>query len=134
MEWIGGETHADMEPLPIDQLAARFPRIDKSYQQTVNLPPALNREELHNWCKETITKIAKRFPNETIIIVTHAAPLIALTRGLLGPEYPIRTGVCSVSKLVYNTPEGKEEGQWIVEANGGCHHLSRGEQFHWTFP
>eukprot|EP00026_Physarum_polycephalum_P015699 Phypoly_transcript_16440.p1 GENE.Phypoly_transcript_16440~~Phypoly_transcript_16440.p1 ORF type:complete len:224 (+),score=39.31 Phypoly_transcript_16440:127-798(+) len=131
MEWLGGETVSHLEPLPIDQLATMFPRIDTSYKSTVNLPPALTKEALHDWCKDTITKIADRFPDETIIIVTHAAPLIALARGLLGPESMVRTGVCSVSKVVNC---GKEkDSNWAIEVNGSTTHLSKGEQFHWTF-
>lgn len=98
--------------------------------------------------------------------MTHAAPLIALARGLLGPKDLVRTGVCSVTKLVCfpddvaiktaevdMTPKkGKDEkandmkvltaegekgeerkAKWVVEMNGYCDHLSKGEQYHWTF-
>jgi broad specificity phosphatase PhoE len=116
----------------------------------VNLPPVLSQDELHTWCHGAINKIAKRFSNETIIIITHAAPLIALARGLLGPTALVRAGVCSVTKLVYNLDgdssatqtliaanNGGENGKkerWFVEVNGSCSHLRDGEQYHWTFP
>lgn len=35
-------------------------------------------------------------------------------------------------QIVLTMPEkGKEE--WAIEVNGTCEHLSKGEQFHWTF-
>lgn len=70
--------------------------------------------------------------------MTHAAPLIALARGLVGPEVVIRTGVCSVTKLVLCPGDDvaikrERASKWVTEMNGYCDHLSRGEQFSWSF-
>ncbi len=108
-------------------------------------PPELRTQtQLHQWCQATITQLTNRFNFEDIIIVSHAAPIIALTRGLTSPKVLIRTGVCSVTKLVCDSKaeqqankdiaeKVKKDCEWVVELNGFCGHLSNGEQYHWTF-
>jgi len=98
MEWT---SERSMPTLPIADLATRFPRIDAEYASTF---PEFNdpetTDQLLERCKNAILQIVNRFKNYNIIIVTHAAPLVALSRGLLGdPGLLVRTGTCSITKI-----------------------------------
>jgi len=96
--------HEPPDPLPIHELAAMFPHVDPSHVSTVPLPAEKRTmETMHDWYRHSITQVAARFPTDTLILVTHAAPLIALARGLVGNhKLSVRTGVCSVTKLVFD--------------------------------
>lgn len=121
-----------------------FPRIDTTYNPvSPKITVAESKKFMFERCKQSIHKLVDRnLPNNhksknhekgkgSILVVTHAAPKVALVRGLLGnEEMEVRTGTCSVSKFSRN----EEKGEWEHILNGDCSHLSKGEQYHWEFP
>lgn len=135
MEW---STNQMITPLSIEELANKFPRVDVTYFSTLlTLPGPESKQKIHERCQESIQNILTRFRGSNIIIITHAAPLICLVRGLAhDPKMLVRTGTCSVTKLSSNmSSSGDNEApeDWMVEMNGYCGHLLHGEEFHWTF-
>ena len=83
--------------------------------------------------RQAVEQIAKRYTGHgkgSILIISHAAPLIGLQRGLLNdPKAVIKCGVCSLGKF-----EKNENGTWTQVMNGDCSHLSGGDQWGWEFP
>jgi broad specificity phosphatase PhoE len=82
--------------------------------------------------KQTADAIKKRYLGHgkgSVLIVSHAGPIIALSRAIVdNPHLPVRTGVCSISKFE------QIDGKWVQVLNGDCSHLTSGETNHWEFP
>ncbi|EGC31813.1 hypothetical protein DICPUDRAFT_89485 [Dictyostelium purpureum] len=127
IEWVGpNPRQVDiLNPLSNEELKKTYPRVDLSYQPTTkDIPKKETMEELHNRSRIAVEKLMEKFKNEPFIIVSHAATMIALGRGILkDDQYPIRTGVCTLSKFNFD----KDQNKW------NCEYTENGEQEHWTF-
>jgi len=119
----------NLNPLDTLTLAKMFPRVDPNYVSKFPVPKGENKKLLHERGRETMEYLSKEWSGN-ILIVTHAAPLIALTRGLLVDEKVfVKSGTCCIGKVVQN-----HQGVWIQELNGSTEHLSGGDQYGWEFP
>jgi transcription factor C subunit 7 len=69
-----------------------------------------------------LSEVEQRLPVEKharILLVSHAAPVVALARGLVGDkDLPFRPGCCSLTEIV------PKDGGWAVAVLGGGAHLS----------
>lgn len=148
-------------------LASLFPSWCGSYQSFPG-PPANGEsiEQLHDRCAGTLTHIIRhvdgKYPKDkvTIVICTHAAPLIAIGRVLTGfmpkdaTKDDFKTFTCGVS-LFERRPNGYSvdvtdnsvndgvslsnqwedgrglEGGWDCVLNGDCRHLAGGGERAW---
>ncbi|KAJ3057361.1 hypothetical protein HK097_008456 [Rhizophlyctis rosea] len=70
-----------------------------------------------------------------LLIVTHAAGMIAAVRALLGERRKdVNCGVASVAKLTRTDGEGSAVlASWIRELDGDTRHLKDGAQYNWKF-
>eukprot|EP01112_Ceratiomyxa_fruticulosa_P019401 TRINITY_DN6343_c0_g1_i3.p1 TRINITY_DN6343_c0_g1~~TRINITY_DN6343_c0_g1_i3.p1 ORF type:complete len:308 (-),score=55.25 TRINITY_DN6343_c0_g1_i3:56-859(-) len=164
MEYLG-PNHDPPIPLTPDELKTEQPilseAVDFDYVSTIPPPSSENRDLLLKRCLEGMKAIQKRFLGQTVVLVTHAAPMVAIIWGILGnTDLDVRTGTCSITKVVLKNDDqnnlsgvdlvieekSKEkvndhlvventqvkEYKWEVELNGDCKHLSKGEQYHWS--
>lgn len=121
-------------PYTATELKSKFPRVDDTYTSDFSVRLGLEDEvELHKRFHEVAKNIhAKWFSEDkgNVLVVTHAACVIALSRAMLSLEIeshkihdhylpkstgriPINSGVCSFTRLDY-----MGESQWILKDNG----------------
>lgn len=104
-----------------------FPDIDESWD-SVWYPSrnGENIEHLHDrmagFLDTFLPEVERRLPvdkHARILLVSHAAPIIALTRHISGSkDLPFRPGCCSLTEVI------PKNGGWEVVALGGGAHLS----------
>lgn len=108
------------EILPVELLAQDFPRLDLNYRSLVSVAYPETKQTAKKRAGETIKRLTTEFP-DNILIVTHGATLINMTRELVGSKSKIRSSICCLVKLV-----GQGE-QWHMELNGDTSHLTKQE-------
>eukprot|EP01133_Synstelium_polycarpum_P010248 gene10248-11950_t len=129
IEWLGHYPDEKLLPLPIEELAKSY-NIDTTYVPSTTLVPNGESEDvLRQRAKACMDYLKEKYAGESYIVVTHAATLIALACAAIDGDYPFRSGVCSLTRLVKAST-----GDWTVDFSGDVSHLSKGEQYHWTFP
>jgi len=128
LEWMG-EDH-DVQPLTIDELAQQFP-VDTSYVSSISLPQKESKQMMYQRAKYISQHLADKYLSDygQIVVVTHAALVIGMTRALVGNnDYHVRCGVCSIGKFQRN-----QDRSYVHQWNGHAEHLSCGEQWHFEF-
>ncbi|KAF9455833.1 histidine phosphatase superfamily [Collybia nuda] len=95
-------------------------------------------QEVHERCDGLLAtllpEIERRFPGKhaCILLVSHAATIIALARTLLGErEYPLRVGCCSLSEFTRQT--AAEGSRWDAQRLADGSHLVEGASREWGF-
>ena len=114
------------ELLPLEMLAQRFPRIDLNYRDRVPVCYPETLAVAKKRAGDTIKRLIEEFPGN-LLIISHGASLVNMTRKLVGDRAKIRSSLCGLIKLV-----GSGE-QWQMELNGDTSHLSQaktGISFH----
>eukprot|EP00761_Pharyngomonas_kirbyi_P014243 gb/GECH01014273.1/.p1 GENE.gb/GECH01014273.1/~~gb/GECH01014273.1/.p1 ORF type:complete len:222 (+),score=57.02 gb/GECH01014273.1/:1-666(+) len=128
-EWFGSHAPA-LEPPPLEYLAS-LAAVDLSYESRMHAPygNAETEEQLHIRAGTVLEHIVNDFLEDgNIVLVTHGATAIALSRALLNnPRLNVRTGAGSISVMEYS-------GVWDMTANGSTDHLSGGEQYNYALP
>lgn len=139
-EWYDRDREDHPSPAPVSVMKRLFPDVVKEdYEPVLRVPTSgETMEELHSRCREALGKLMAELQNEpaikTILIVTHAAPKIAIGRALTGnANEEIRTGVCSVDKFTLLDGKAGEPGDWKLEYTGETGFLKDGEEMHWSF-
>lgn len=82
-----------------------------------------------------VPEVERRMPttHSRILLVSHAAPIAALTRELLGDRnLPLNVGTCTLTD-VKRKPGAKVLGGWTAKALASGDHLSQGVQRAWGF-
>jgi len=75
--------------------------------------------------------IIENYKSGTILLVSHAAPIIAIIRGLVGDiNFHAKIGVCSISELLFNPTTNNFKPVNI----GNCSHLTSGADHAWEIP
>ena len=89
-------------------------------------------EEIHDRLDKTMQEIISCCDAEnvkSILIVTHAATLVAGVRAVLKDRsITVNCELCSLTKLV------RQNGKWRLEFNGDCSFLDNGKERSWVFP
>ncbi|KAF9453774.1 PGAM-domain-containing protein [Macrolepiota fuliginosa MF-IS2] len=129
-------------------LKSYFPEIDSDWSSTW-YPPQKGEDvsEVHDradgFLKVFVPEVERTYAgkHKRILLVSHAATVIALVRSLVGQrEMPLRIGCCSLSELVPKyLVDGEQEGRtkvvgaWEAKklADGG--HLEKGASREWGF-
>ncbi|KAF7320282.1 hypothetical protein MKEN_00812900 [Mycena kentingensis (nom. inval.)] len=109
-----------------------------AWPESLYLPPRVGEDvaELHQRAKTFldvfIPTVERAFPeHKRILLVSHAATVIVLTRALLGePDLPIRVGCCSVTEIV-RKPGGAALGGWEAKKLADGAHLPEGASREW---
>ncbi|KAJ3206856.1 hypothetical protein HDU83_003977 [Entophlyctis luteolus] len=145
-----GIPHAQPAPVPEILTALNLPAgraggcIDTDYVPVCTDIKTETIDQVHARLKSVLDAILATVPAgdagdaqpHAILIVTHAASLIAAARALVGdPRLDVVAGVCSLTKLVEVTT-ASGGSRWEVEANGDARHLDAcGGLLHvWRFP
>lgn len=83
-----------------------------------------------------VSEVRRRFPgeHERILLISHAATIIALTRELLGDrDLPLRVGCCSVTHMVKKPEVKKILPGWEPVRLADGTHLKEGASRDWGF-
>lgn len=137
-EWFKPERSSRPIPAPATKLVEWFPSVDSSYESLLAVDPnGETIEDIHVRCRKFIDVLVRHLDTSEpsiskIVLVTHAAAKLALGRALLDdPDYPIRSGVCSVDKFVRHN--SGSDLSWSIVQNGKTDFLTHGEEMHWAF-
>jgi len=143
-EWyspVAEGTGLHPRPSPASTLKSFFSEIDPSWS-SVWYPSRKGEDvdEVHDrvdgLLKLLISEVEERFQNEHthILLVSHAATCIALTRELIGDRtLALRVGCCSLTEMVRK--EGADEvlGGWEAKSLADGGHLREGASRDWGF-
>lgn len=108
-------------------------RVRRDWQPLHNHPAYSGEtiEELHARVKHVFSKLedrAREHGYRSILVVSHAATIIALGRAVMDDtSFNLRTGCCALSQFA-RSPTSKH---WECTKNGDASHLERGEERHW---
>ncbi|KAI8995587.1 histidine phosphatase superfamily [Trametes punicea] len=143
-EWYSPVTPGTgLHPRPASATALRayFPEIDDSWKSIYyTTRKGEDVPQVHDRARELmralIPCIERKFGgrHKCILLVSHAATVIALTRELIGDRsLPLRVGCCSLTELHRKPGETKTVGCWEAKrlADGG--HLKDGTSRDWGF-
>ncbi len=123
-EWLNPEwMNENPEKMPIEDLVALFPRIDRSYRSRVIAQyPEVGKTAFLRAAK-TAKKLAAEF-SEDILLVGHGASVVGATIGLVGEvaETEIKAALCCLIKVVRLDPH------WVLELKGDTSHLAQVEE------
>ncbi|KAJ3719895.1 histidine phosphatase superfamily [Lentinula raphanica] len=127
------------EPPSADILREDFPEVDANAWSSLWYPPSTG--ENVDQITDRMSRFLSRFipeaetmlspdKHQRILLVTHAAPVIALIRNLLREtESTIKPGCCSISEF---RRDPDSELEWLPKRIGDCAHVS-GEIREWGF-
>ncbi|TFK41114.1 histidine phosphatase superfamily [Crucibulum laeve] len=97
-------------------------------------------EEIHDrsdgFLRAFIPEVERKFDHSRILLVSHAATVIALARSFLGNrELPLNVGCCSLTELTRktDTPSSEVLGCWTALKLADGAHLSQGTSREWGF-
>ncbi|KAH9946657.1 phosphoglycerate mutase-like protein [Amylocystis lapponica] len=128
-------------PASAASLRSYFDEIDPSWS-SVWYPSRKGEdvEQCHdrvNGClKALIPEIERSFPDrhQRILLVSHAATIIALTRELLGSrELPLRVGCCTLTEATRQKGSTEVVGHWRAKRLADGSHLKEGSSRDWGF-
>lgn len=144
-EWysrVAAGTGLHPRPASASILKQWFPKIDPAGWSTTWYPSRRGEsvEEIHdrvNGCLSVfIPHLERVYPqHKVIMLVSHAATIIALVRGLLGNRnLPVRVGCCSLTEFARKEGEDwKVIGGWEVKKFVDGTHLKDGTLRDWGF-
>lgn len=144
-EWyspVAPGTGLHPRPSAASTLKQWFPEIDPTGWSTTWYPSRRGEdvEEIHDrtdgYLSVFVPHLERVYPqHKVIMLVSHAATAIALTRGLLGNrKLPLRIGCCSITEFVRNEKEDwKVIGGWEVRRLADGAHLEDGASRDWGF-
>ena len=118
-----------------------FPDVDDSWS-SIWYPSRKGEDvdDCHDRCRGLLTalipEIERRFgdKHKRILLVSHAATIIALSRELLGDRnLPIRVGCCTVSEFTPRPGGNGAVGTWEAKRLGDGSFLKNGAERDWGF-
>ncbi|KAE9411086.1 phosphoglycerate mutase-like protein [Gymnopus androsaceus JB14] len=127
-------------PYSASDLKSYFEEIDPEAWSSIYYPTRKGEDvdEIHERCSivmsDLVSEVETRFTNhKRILLVSHAATVIALARALAkDKEIPMRVGCCSLTELV-STQDGQGERRWEVKKLTEADFLTGGVQRDWGF-
>lgn len=97
----------------------RFPRLASGYQPAGTLAFPETESEGYQRSAQTVQALAETYPDQNLLFVTHAAPLIGIVRGLTHTQERISVPLCGIFTLQRNV-----SGWHLVGDGGSVSHLS----------
>ncbi len=120
-EWLNPDWMPAMpERESLDNLATKYPRIDRNYVSAIAPEYPENEAMIMQRTAEIARHLAANY-SEDILIVGHGASVVGTTAGLLQENPNIKATFCCLVKLV------KFGADWKMELNGDTSHLSQKE-------
>ena len=119
-EWMNPDWFpANPDLLHPRQMAQRFPRVDADYVSRVPHAYPEYREQEDTWVRvaRAADALTREF-REDLLIVCHASTMLGLIHALVRPVPELNSGLCSLSKVVWN------DGSWKLTLNGDVSHLT----------
>ncbi|MDX1977667.1 MAG: histidine phosphatase family protein [Pseudanabaenaceae cyanobacterium bins.68] len=117
-EWLNPAWSPSLPSLtPRAALIGAYPQIDQTYQPLCEPAYPESEGELYHRTARVIQILSDRYPEQQILIITHAMAIQGLTWGILPHRPPINTSCCALVKLV------KERDQWHLDLAGDTSHL-----------
>lgn len=98
--------------------AQRFPRINENYSPVAKLSYPEEAGDGYKRAVAAVQALTVRYPNENLLLVTHAAPVVGIVRGLTGLQDPIKVPLCSIFTLQRNG------SSWEILQQADVSHLS----------
>jgi len=143
-EWyspVKAGTGLHPRPAPATELRSYFQEVDPSWS-SVWIPSRKGElvEEVHDRAGDVLETLLHTIPqrlgnsHKRIILVSHAATIIALARELLGDRsLPLRVGCCTITEVAREEGRTDVRGAWqpLRLANGD--HLADGSSRDWGF-
>ncbi|KAG9290151.1 hypothetical protein G9A89_010457 [Geosiphon pyriformis] len=132
-EWYGLHRIFIPSAAPISELELFFPRINTSHTSLVQHPSVSETiQDIHGRLSTTMRKLIALSDVDpkinTVLIVTHAASLIAGVRAVLEERYAsIGSATCSLTELI------RRNEKWVMLRNGDTSFMSSGQEKNWTF-
>lgn len=125
-EWLDPNSYKSMpEVMSVAELTSRYSIVDPTYGGEIFPEFPETPEQFVLRCKKMIDTIAARHRGDgTVVIVTHAGNLVAMTTQLIG-KTSMGCGLCSLVELVRD--ENETLG-WKAMRLGSCDHLKDGEE------
>ena len=96
-----------------------FSRIDRGYTAAGTLAYPENEADGHRRSGVTVQQLADAHPQENLLFVTHASPVIGIVRHLTGIQERISVPLCVIFTLQRNG-----SGWHLVGDGGSVSHLS----------
>ncbi|KAJ3544948.1 hypothetical protein NM688_g5686 [Phlebia brevispora] len=132
-----------LHPRPAQATTLRqwFPEIDPSWK-SIWYPSRKGEDvdECHDrtagFLEAFVPEVEQRFgqQHKRILLVSHAATIIALNHSLLGDrQIPMRIGCCSLSVMKRKESAPKIEGGWVALKIGDGSHMKEGATREWSF-
>lgn len=118
-----------------------FPEIDPSWQP-IWYPSRKGEDigECHDrtagFLEALVPEVERRFScrHKRVLLVSHAATIIALNHSLLGDrQLPMRIGCCSLTEMKRKAGAEKVEGGWAALRVGDGSHMKEGSTRDWGF-
>lgn len=143
-EWyspVAPGTGLHPRPKTASELKAYFPEIDPSWS-SVWYPPREGEDvdqvhaRVNGLLELFVPEVERRFSDKhkCILLVSHAATVIALCRGLLAqPDMPLRVGCCSLSEFIRKPGTVGIVGAWEAKLLADGSHLKDGAARDWGF-
>lgn len=128
-------------PARADALQQWFPEIDPSWQ-SIWYPSRKGEDvdECHDrtagFLEALIPEVERRFgeKHKRILLVSHAATIIALNHSLLGDRsIPMRIGCCTLTEMTRKEDAERVEGGWTAVKIGDGSHMEGGATREWGF-
>ncbi|KAJ3894984.1 histidine phosphatase superfamily [Lentinula edodes] len=125
-------------PASASSLKAYISEIDSDAWSSIYYPTRKGEdvdqihERAHSVLSDLISEVESRFPNhKRVLLVSHAATVIALARDLAGDrELPLRVGCCTLSEFSRKVG-GAGSGSWEVKKLAEAEFLTGGVQRDW---
>ncbi|CDO75252.1 hypothetical protein BN946_scf184967.g5 [Trametes cinnabarina] len=143
-EWyspVAPSTGLHPRPASATELRAYFPEIDDSWKSIYY--PSRKGEDIsavhdraNGLLRALIPTLERKFAgkHQRVLLVSHAATVIALTHELFGNrELPLRVGCCSLTELRREPGESRTVGCWVAERLADGAHLREGATRDWGF-
>jgi len=101
-----------------DERKQRFARLDLGYLSSYQPIYPQIETQAHKEAAETVQRIADLHPDENIVFVTHASPVIGIVRHLSNTQDRITVPLCSIFGMTRNG------SGWRLVQNADVSHLS----------
>lgn len=105
--------------LPPDVRQQLFARLDLSYHPIAALAYPEDEATGHRRSGQTVQQLADAFPQDNLLFVTHASPVIGIVRHLTGIQERISVPLCAIFTLQRNGT-----GWHLLGDGGSVEHLS----------
>ncbi len=101
-----------------EERARRFPRVDRDHRPVGRLCYPERSEDGHKRAAAAAHALVVRYPDKNLLMVTHAAPVVGIVRGLTGLQDRIFVPLCGIFTLQ------RADSGWRILQHSAISHLS----------